>query len=404
MVNLKVYALYIDPDTGQQIKSALSRVSGIDLALRDLGRERALRSTAIERTADVVIFEIDGENDQDLHDLEQLMLSAERRPVVFVTYREGGLDTMRRLMRAGVRDVFEQPVNAQELVLAVTAALSEKRARLLKAQGPRGGITVFLNAKGGSGATTLAVNVAHALAERHDADTALIDLDLQFGAAALMLDLHPQATALDALRDPQRIDPVFVQALLARHASGLDVLASPASMTPPQGLEEESAVQLLQAATENHEFVVVDLARTFAPWAIGVLRIANPLMLVVQDHVATIRDAKLILDHLPALGVPLEHVELVENRAGGHKSEINEQAIVETLKIPRLHRIHNDYGIAAKAQDSGKPVLQVSGHSQFSRDLSALAEHLLTTHRGKPKPTGGILTRLFGSRQKSNAR
>jgi pilus assembly protein CpaE len=371
-------------------------VESVDLTLRNVSHARPFKGEDLSPLPDVVIFEIDGQESQDLADIEHLMQARHEELTVFVTYKQGDVPTMRRLMRAGVRDVFEQPIRTQEMVLAVTQALSEKRGRQEQSRGGKAGITAFIDAKGGSGSTTLAVNVAELLARRHQARVALIDLDLQFGSAALSLDLNPRDTGLRALRDSQRLDKVFLDALMTHHDSGLHVLASPVTVVPAEGVSEEGVARLLETAAENYEFVIVDLSRGLSEWEQLALRMADPVVLVLQNNLATIRDAKLLLDKLPAMGVPLSRVEIVINRAEGKSEHISDSQLATALEGRSVHRVRNDYDTAATAQDEGAPVEDVGKRSTITKDIAALADFLFTVHQGETKQKTGVFGRLFG--------
>ena len=396
MTTLNVLAVYFNEEVGEQLKDAICRVESVDLTMRNVSDVRPLKSEELDPAPDVVIFEINGHNVQDLADIERLMQTRKENTNVFVTYKHGDVPTMRRLMRAGVKDVFEQPIREQELVLAITEELSEKRARQQEACGGKGGITAFLDAKGGSGSTTLAVNVAQMLAAKYEAKVALIDLDLQFGSAALSLDINPRDTVLRALQDPHRIDEVFLKALMSHHDSGLDVLASPVSVVPANGVTEEGVTRLLETAAAGYEFVIVDVSRGLYDWVQAALRMADPVVLVMQNNLATIRDAKLLLDKLPAIGVPLERVEIIMNRSEGKTEHISDTQLEKVLGNMRVHRVRNDYDTAATAQDHGEPVMDIAKRSPLTKDIAVVADYIYKAHQGAAAEKAGVFKRLFG--------
>ena len=396
---LKVIALLLNKDTSTEVEAVMGRVEGVDISTRLVDEGRALEKVGQEELPDVIMVEIDGHHERDIDDIEQILKKYGERITIFVTTKDsaGDMDTMRRLMRAGVKDVFPQPLQVQELVMAATNALAEKRSRVLGAKGERGGVTAFLNAKGGSGATTLAVNVAYSLKTNHDAaSVVLIDLDIQFGTAATFLDLHPRSNVMDALQQPERIDPVFLQALMTKHESGLDVLASPADLSPVDDIPEDSVTRLLQAAAEIYDFVIIDMPRICSPWTLAAMKFVDPLIVVVQNDVPTLRDAKLLLEQLPLKGVPVENIEVVNNRALSRMHNVNIESLKDTLRMKRVHRVRNDYEAAVQAQDSGIPLRVVAKHSHMTKDIERLAENLATTHIKKKDEKKGLIGKIFG--------
>jgi pilus assembly protein CpaE len=277
----------------------------------------------------------------------------------------------------------------------IARAVSAKRERVKASQGAKGGVTAFIDAKGGVGSTSIAVNVAHVLAEKHKAEVLLIDFDLQFGDVALSLDLHPRSTITDALRQPDRVDAVLLKALVIKHDSGLDVLPSPGNLTSMDELTASSVRKILQAAVQDYEFVLIDLPRYFNSGVIEALKFSDPIMLVCQNSLETIRNAKMILDNLSLLGVSLASVELINNRAMAKSGSVSIDKLKSTLGKERIHRVRNDYAAAVSAQDQGLPVASVAKKSDMTKDIHALAEYILHSHRGDNEKKRGFFAKLF---------
>ncbi|PUD97934.1 MAG: hypothetical protein C3L25_14095 [Candidatus Sedimenticola endophacoides] len=179
------------------------------------------------------------------------------------------------------------------------ATLLARRSRSKAEATGKGAVIALLESKGGSGATTIAVNLAHTLAREHKANTLLIDLDIQFGAVAMSLDLQPSSHILDALLDHERIDAVFLNAIVSRHTSGLSVLAAPKEIAPICNIREDAVIKLIDTARDMYEFVILDIPSVFTPWSIAAMRKADPLLLVVQNRLETIIHAKMMIEHLP---------------------------------------------------------------------------------------------------------
>jgi len=396
MTDLNVVALVIQEPTAHQLTASLGRIEGVVFDLRMLGEEGAsLSSIGVTELPDVVILEINGHREEDIAEIERILGEHGEQVTVFVTSKDSDIKVIRRLMRAGVRDVLPQPIQTQELVIEISRILAEKRARLAGQGGAHGRIMSFLNAKGGSGGSTLAVNVAYELASRFDLKVALVDLDLQFGVVAHYLDLKPRGTVLDALANPDRIDPMFVKALLTPHESGLHVLASPADTSTSLDASPEAMVDMLQSLASGMDIVIVDLPRVYMPWTLAVARLSSPLMLVVQNTLATLRDARMILDVLPRLGMTTERVEVVNNRATVESASVSLDRLRETLKCDRVHKVRSDFDLAVRSQDLGMPLSKASERSDLTKDVVALAEHLAALCDGRERKAPGLLKRFF---------
>lgn len=396
--SLKTIGVFLNDETRNMVAEILATIDGIEFTSHMPEDSWRLEDIGSKELPDLVIYEIHGNQADEAEVLENLVREYEGKISVMVTYQDGDISTIRRLMRAGIKDVFPQPIVRAELMQAATVALSEKRKRIKSALGGKGGVTAFINAKGGTGATTLAVNVAHTLATKHKADVALVDLDIQFGSAALQLDLHPTSNVLEALLQPERIDPVFIKALMTHHESGLDVLASPADLSPIVKIDPTSVTRVLSATAELYDYVVVDVPRIYTDWTLAALKFADPIMLVVENNLPTVRDAKLLLDRLSHEGVSFANIELVNNRAMSKEASVTIEGLKETLGKEKIRRVRNDFKTAIHAQDTGKPVHDVSSSSHLYKDVAAIAAYIVEQHQvGNTKAKKGIFSRLFSN-------
>jgi pilus assembly protein CpaE len=395
ITTLNVVAVVVHKDTGDQIADALSRVKGINLSIRLTEAGRSLGKIGEDEMPDVIILEINGQAGQDVEDVEEILGRGDDQIKIFATYRQGDNNILRRLFRAGVKNIYPQPLETQDLVLDLVEVMAEKRNRAMAAQSRKGSVTAFINAKGGSGATTIATNVAYTLAAKHKAKVALVDLDVQFGCAAMSLDLKFGADVSNAILQPDRIDPIFIKALMTKHESGLHVLASPGNLGDINGIKPGATTALLQGIIDLYDIVIIDLPRLFVPWTIEALQLANPVMLVSHNNLVTIRDTKLILEQLPVLGVPAERIEVINNRAKAKVASVDINEMKKTLKIERIHRISNDYSTALKAQDRGVPLAEISRRSPLTKDIEHLADYLYAVREGQEPPGRGLMDRLF---------
>lgn len=396
LTTLNIVGQFSSKGLADEFASIAGRVQGVNISTHVTGDGWSVDSIGSDSLPDALVIDVDVAKAEDLALIESLAKRIGSRVSIFTTCKDNSLDIIRRLMRSGVKDVFQQPFIPQDIIQDLTVAVTDKRVRLKAAQGGRGGVTAFINAKGGSGATTLAVNTAHTLAVEYEASVALIDLDVQFGACALMLDLKPQSTIFDAIVQPERIDAVFLQALMTKHKSGVDVLCSPADVSPTERISSEAITRLLNAAVENYDFVIIDVPRIIAPWSLAALRYAEPVMLVAQNSLTTIRDAKVLLDKLSHEGFNMENIEIVNNRAMAKSGSIPIDKFKETLQKAKMHRIRNDYKTVVESQDQGRSAREVSEHSHFSKDILSMASYLAKAHMHEPNQRKGFLKKFFG--------
>lgn len=379
MLTLKVISLYQDDGFCRDVELSLAAVDGLTLDSRRISKDlaRDLKTLGESERADVLICELNGALDEaQLEAVETELARLSETIAVFVSFAESDIKLMRHMIRIGVRDVLPQPVDRDDLINQVTTVLSEKRERMLNAKGSLSSVYSFIAAKGGSGTSTLAVNVAVELARRHKLKVALIDLDLQLGVCDMLLDITPKSNVYDAISQSHRVDAVFIKALMTTHASGLDVLPSPGQLTSVSEISVQDIHRVLDAVAEAYEVVILDVPNFFVPWTIEALKMSERVMLVVQNELSTIKDAKTILDNLPALGVSRESIEVVSNRAMSKMASVSIEELKHTLGVKRAHRVRTDFQTSSAAHNQGKPLGDISGTSHMTKDVINLANYL----------------------------
>jgi len=226
-------------------------------------------------------------------------------------------------------------------------------------------VLVFLGAKGGVGTTTLATNLAFAV-KQAQRDAALVDLDTFSGDLAVFLNLNPTYTLRDIAADFRRLDSVFLQGTMTRHASGIELLAAPAIMPgePPLDLGGEQVRAILDLLRTLHEVTVVDTAGVPSPTALAALTSASRVFLVTEPSIPSVRACLRTLEWLREEGVDLEaHVEIVMNKYSGKPSEVPPAEAAKTLKLPIRVALPRDEITALTALNSGIPLQEVRGGS-----------------------------------------
>lgn len=398
IVSVRVLAVLVDEELGENIRSALRQVQGVQLSIRYSSMEGPLSEVGTIEQPDIILFQIDGETQRDVQAIEKIRKFWGEDIRIHILSGANPSLTQERLRQMGIHHVYPYPFESQSLVLDIIEFMTEKRQRILQAKLRRGSLTAFLSARGGVGATLLASNVAIALAQFHGSRVALVDLDLQFGCIALVLDVKPTADITTALQQPERIDSLFVKALMTPHPSGVHVLAAPADYADLALIEEGATERLLQSMLDVYEIVILDVPRIFVSWTIEALRMANPVFLVSQNNLVTLRDTRLILRRLLALGIPRDRLEVISNRISNRNVSIDDEEMQRLLEVPDIHRVHSDYVTATQSQDRGVSVWEVNRRSGMSQDIEHLAGVIHRLHTGQPQPQQGLIKRLFGWR------
>jgi pilus assembly protein CpaE len=278
-----------------------------------------------------------------------------------------------RALRAGAEDFIEEAEVEGELAAAI--------GRLRRAVGgpaePARTIAV-LAPNGGSGSSTLAVNVATVLAKKYQS-TLLMDLKLHAGDLAALLDLRPTHTLAELCQQSAHMDRTMFERSLARHSSGVQLLAPPRFLTDVAFVTPEGVRQTLNLARTLFPFVIVDLDHSFAPEQVQVLKQADVILLVLRLDFTCLRNTQRVLEYLDQLGVSRERVRLIVNRYGQAK-EVPFGKAEEALGLKVAHYVPEDAKTVNRANNSGVPVVLESPSTKVAKSLTALAASVNGRH------------------------
>ncbi len=271
-------------------------------------------------------------------------------------------------MRAGVREYIERPTTTTDLLEAFVRLTTTRRKP--GRENSRGKVFTIVNAKGGSGATTVAVNLALALQSVHH-NTALIDL-APLGHCALHLNLKPAFTVSDAIANLHRLDSSLLDSFMARHDRGLQVLAGPATPTAIEPSASDFA-RLFDTLVGQFHYIVVDASSRLDSATRLVSNLSENILLIAHADVASLWSAGRVAQYLGESG-SRDRFALVLNRyrkiAG-----FNEAETEAAIGAPVLWRIPNQYFAVSTAIDRGVPLMQ-QGNTEIARSISGLAEYL----------------------------
>ncbi len=238
-------------------------------------------------------------------------------PIVLLV-PEAQVDLVETAFTAGVDDVLVLPQLAETISFAIRKA-HETGGRSgavtpYDSDVPRGRVVTVFSPKGGTGKTVLSTNLAALLAHRSGKRVLLVDLDLQFGDAAIMLGVDPTTTMYELVQAPGELDAGKLAAYTTRHKSGLDLLAAPIRPEDAELVTESKVLRILEVARETYDIVVVDTSPFFYGPMLAVLQPTDQLLVLCGLDVPTLKNVKLSLRTLEQLGFPRSRTSLVLNR------------------------------------------------------------------------------------------
>ena len=318
-------------------------------------------------TPDVILVDIPADNSQFALRAIELLHEEVPDSAIFAIGNLNQPQVIVNAMRAGAREFIERPTTTTDLLEAfVRLTAAQRRSH----EGLRGHVFSVVNAKGGNGATTVAVNLALALQSAYG-QTALVDL-APLGHAALHMNLKPTFTVADATRNLHRMDASLLESFMTRHSGGLQLLAGtniPAAMDPSTA----EFVRLFDMLVTHYRYVVVDSSSRFDAATRLIASLSENVLLVACSDVASLWSAARVQQYLGETG-GRERVRLILNRfrkVPGF-SEADAEAAVGA-KV--LWRVPNQYFAISSAIDRGTPVMD-QRNSEIARCFAGLAQEL----------------------------
>jgi pilus assembly protein CpaE len=265
---------------------------------------------------------------------------------------------------ADVSDVLLLPALTENVVFAIRKATQAPRRSTTGVRKEGRIITVF-SPKGGTGKTVIATNLAAALSKAGARRTLLLDLDLQFGDAAIMLGIEPEKTIFDFVNAPGELDPDKLAGYTTKHKSGLDILPAPLRPEDAELVTEAKLGRLIEVARATYDAIVVDTSPFVHGPMLATLDRTDELLLVCSLDVPTLKNVRLALGTLEMLSFPSARVRVVLNRANS-KVGMKQREVEAALEVKVHYEVPSDRAVPLSVNKGAPAVLSDPG-SDFSR-------------------------------------
>lgn len=339
---------------------------------------------------DLVILDGVSTNAADLSILERLILAYPSVAVIELCEKPDS-DFLINSMRVGVRDILPLPLDSAALLAAVLRVEQRLKPGSHAVQ-TRGKVIAFIACKGGSGATFLATNLAYVLAAKEEAKVALLDLNLQFGDAALFVsDQVPANSITDVTENISRVDASFFAANLVQVLPNYGLLAAPENPENAVGVKPEHIDVIMKVARANFDYVILDIGRMLSAVSVRALDQADMIFPVLQETLPFIRDAKRLVHTLLSLGYAKEKIHLVLNRHE-KSGDIRLKDVETALGMEVFKTIPNSYDTVSTSVNQGIPIYKLDKHDSVTKALLELSQQLVEKPQTKES---GWLSRIF---------
>lgn len=290
-------------------------------------------------------------------------------------------ELLQQAMRAGITDVvpiaeagqlreaLERASDALHVATPAVVAVAPQQAP----GASRGRIVTVFSTKGGAGKSFVATNLGAILARRNDKPVVIVDADLQFGDVAVMLGMAPSHTIIDAVNQIDRLDESLLKSLLIKHeASGLYVLAAPVEPAFADSVSLPHMTRILEVLASFCSHVIVDTPASFNDIVLGVLELADDIVLMAGMDIPHIKNTKIGLQTLRLLHIPAAKVKLTLNRANS-KVRLDIADVERTLQMKADSLLPSDIAVP-QSINKGVPIVLDNPKSGVSRNLERMAD------------------------------
>jgi pilus assembly protein CpaE len=386
MAQLTAQIVSYDEEFKRQV-SRLLRACGVPVGI--------IEGRAIEGSGpDLAVVDIRADASSGMAAIERLRATSANL-AIFAVAMAAEPDLILQAMRAGANEFFpwgnvgdgSQAARTTEEAFhgAVRRTATRREAATAGAKPPC--VThAFLGAKGGAGTTTMAVNCGVELARLTKRSTIVVDMKTSLGEVALFLGVRPRFTVLDAIENLHRLDKDFLKELVAKHKSGLDILASSEQFDRPNAQDASAIEELLRVLTRVYDYVVIDGGNTITGCVASALYAADTIFLVTNPDVPSIRNAQRLVDRVRQLGAGSERVKILLNRASDQHL-IAPKQIETALGYGIHHTFSSDYRTVSTALNSGVP-LTLTNNSEIASQFDRFTRQLvgMAADEAKPEP------------------
>jgi pilus assembly protein CpaE len=321
---------------------------------------------------DVVVLVLSGHVERALSTLSDIRLLTQAKLIAVGPATDSKL--ILKTLRAGADDY----VDVADLETELEAVL-HKLTVGSEAAVTSGRVISVLAPSGGSGSSTLAVNMATVLAKEHKRSL-LFDLKLETGDLAALLDLKPTHTLADLCQNSTRMDQIMLERSLVRHTSGVHLLAPPRMLADVGYVTPDGVLKALALARSLFSYVILDLDHTFREEQMQVLRQSNVILLVFRLDFSSLRNTQRTLDYLTHKGIPRDRIHLVVNRYGQPK-EVPAAKAEEVLEAKISHYIPDDPKTINRANNNGVPAVLEFASAKVCKSIMSLAASVNGRHQ-----------------------
>jgi pilus assembly protein CpaE len=394
---ISIHAFCEFPDSGAALQRAGTdrRLSKAHLTVQLGGITAAVEFYHGQVTPNLLVVETRLSGQAALDELDRLAEVCDPATKVIVIGRVNDVELYRDLMRRGASEYLVAPVSPLQLIEVISGLYLDPAAK------PVGRVIAFVGARGGAGSSTIAHNVGWYIAEELAINTTIVDFDLPFGTAGLDFNDEAGQGVADALSAPERLDDVLLDRLLIKRGEHLSLFTAPAMLDRDYDPVPEAYEAVVDATRQMTPCVILDMPHAWTPWIRTCLIAADEIVVVATPDLASLRNAKNMIELLRHSRPNDAPPRLVLNQAAIPKRpEIPAKDFAETMGVEPTAVLAFDAAIFGQAGNNGQMVLEIAPKAPASDALRRLARILTGRDAAvAEKPANSILSFLKSRKQ-----
>ena len=414
----KISLLIVDdiPETRENLRKLLYFEPDIEIVgTASNGREAIEQAKRL--LPDIVLMDINMPDMDGITTSQEIGKVAPSCQVIMMSVQSEA-DYLRRSMLAGAMDFLVKPFTSEELTTSIHRVykMGASRRAAMPAQPafpegtpadpatagpskPAGGkLLLIYSPKGGTGCSTVATNLAIALAKVTSKKVALVDASLQFGDASVLLNLQGNRSFADIASNPDRIDSVLMSAVLAPHPSGIQVLAAPSSPEMSETISADNIREVLEYLLSDFDYVIMDTWSYLDDTVLAAMDLAQRLLIVMTPEIPSIKSTKLFLEVAEALKFPLDQVDLILNKVLP-RDGIRPEQLENSIKHAIMAQLFFDARSVRQATNQGLPIIMSEPGNPISESFMAIAQQEVALLEPKPEVEEEPPVALSGKRR-----
>lgn len=370
---ISIHAFCETPDTTALLEKAAvdRRLSKTHLTVHMGGLAKAVDHFQSASTPNLIIVETLDGGSELFAQLAELAEVCDPSTKVVLIGRANDIGLYRELMRQGISDYIVRPKSPLQIIKSIATLYIDPSAP------PIGRTIAFVGARGGSGSSTLAHNVAWCAAEEMQSDTVILDLDLPFGTASLDFEQDPTSGLVEALGSPERLDDVLLDRLLQKHTDHLSLFTAPNLLDRDYDIDDQAFETVIDVVRGAAPTIIVDVPHVWTGWSKRLLQTADMIVITATADLAAFRNTKNLVDIIsgarPNDAPPL----LVINQFDAKVSSVQPQQFAEHVGLKPAVVFGYEPQLFHTAATNASPIVQVGAKTKTAQHIRELSSIVL---------------------------